>query len=1082
MSFVGSFELFVAGFEERALRVVALRGRERLSRPYAIDVTAASRDEGEGRLGADGIGRAARLVIHGAAGARVIRGVVSRVRSAGRHLHDRAAWEIRIVPRLALLRHRRNSRIFQDRTVIEIVNAVLGEAMIPVRWETEQAYAPRAYCVQYEETDLEFVERVLAEVGAFYRFEHAGEEVTADAPEEVVIGDRARYLPIDGDPRLVYRVVHGGAALTQEERHVTSFTRAHAAAPLVYERRDHDFQRPLTPLRASAKVDVGGGSIASVKAEVYEHHSEFAEAESEQRLEETALSQLRREADVARGESQCVRLACGRRFALEEHEMASHDGEYAVTEIEHRGASPETAKEGRPIYENRFRAIPASAVLRPARRPRQMRQVMETAVVTGPEGQEINTDAYGRVKVQFRWDREGKNDERSSCWIRVAQAWSGGGWGFQFVPRIGMEVLVSFLGGDPDRPVVVGCVPDATHPVPSPLPENRTKSGIRTQSTPGGGGYNEILFDDAKGGELFAIRAERNLTETVMVDHRQTIGKDQSVTIAGSRDVVVRGAESLRVDGAQTWTVSGPSSVSVGGGAVSSVAGSRAAAIAGDDREMQPLWAFSYDPARPAEVGSVYCRVHDADYVGHQVADRIAWGLEEPGGLHKPEVRVQFQAGGEVMLPLTKEHVLWAFRVNRGSLPEDGSILWRLQANLDTSIVAVFVFDIDPTTGQVLKTDFEKVHDPKLRDELREMSRAVKELGTVPDSNTDPPRGDGQPDHPLPSIEGDIWGVRALRGADFWPEHSEGGTNRCAQPGGIDGAVGDTVDVDTEPARVMVVFSFATCCERADFEPGAVVGFARCYPHLLVSATVPVELVSASAHIDRPETLSRWHEDERDMSASCCKPPYDGWTQDIGSLLVTDANRDVNAVVPLPYWSNMFYYYMVDPYRREGTRKYHIVRLDRRDRRDSAVPLVRREVVIKPAAVGLGYSDPPEEECIVRKQPRQGMFDNVHMAPRLRLMHVSAVIDNTAFNFPRYPIEDRSRWRLDDIVMAPFCAHDCLHLHWRWGATAGRKWTKGWDASGPCRVDGAPLVPPDQDVWERLSFATEELLDEAMDL
>ena len=144
MSFGGSFEVFVQGFEEGALRVVALRGRERLSRPYTMDVTVAARDVDETRLAAEAIGRAARLVVHGAAGPRVIRGVVSRARSAGRHLHDRGAWEIRIVPRLALLRHRRNSRIFQDRTVIEIVNAVLGEAMIPVRWEAEQAYVPRS--------------------------------------------------------------------------------------------------------------------------------------------------------------------------------------------------------------------------------------------------------------------------------------------------------------------------------------------------------------------------------------------------------------------------------------------------------------------------------------------------------------------------------------------------------------------------------------------------------------------------------------------------------------------------------------------------------------------------------------------------------------------------------------------------------------------------------------------------------------------------------------------------------------------------------------------------------------------------
>jgi hypothetical protein len=485
------------------------------------------------------------------------------------------------------------------------------------------------------------------------------------------------------------------------------------------------------------------------------------------------------------------------------------------------------------------------------------------------------------------------------------------------------------------------------------------------------------------------------------------------------------------------------------------------------DRDSQPLWAFSYTTAHPAEVGSIYCRVHDADYVGHHVADRVAWGLEEPGGQLDPEIRVRFQAGGEVRLALTAEYLLWAFKVNRGHLPEDASILWRLESNLDTSIVAVFLFDIDPATGQVKKTDFENVQDPKRREELREMSRAVKELGSVPDATADPPKGDEKRPARLSAVEGDIWGVRVLRGADFWPEHPEGGTSNCRQPAGIDGSVGDTVDIHTEPARLMVVFSFTTCCERADFEPGGMVGFARCYPHLLVSATVPLALIDASAHIDRPKTMSKWHEDDRDMNASCCKPPYDGWTQDIGSLLVTDANRDANALVPLPYWSNMFYYYMVDPYLREGSKRYHVVRLDRRDARQSAVPLARREVVLKTAVLELGSGEPSDEDGIVRKEARQGMFDSIHMAPRLRLMHVSRVIDGTSFNSARYPAEDRAAWHFDDIAMAPFCAHDCLHFHWRWGTTAERRWTKGWDAGGPYRLDGAPLVPIEQDVWVR---------------
>lgn len=499
------------------------------------------------------------------------------------------------------------------------------------------------------------------------------------------------------------------------------------------------------------------------------------------------------------------------------------------------------------------------------------------------------------------------------------------------------------------------------------------------------------------------------------------------------------------------------------------------------DPAEQPLWAFSYTTARPAEVGSLYCRVRDADYVGHHVADRVAWGVEDPGGLLRPEVRVRFQSGADLRLPLTAEYLLWAFRVNGGYIEEDRSKLWRLESKLDTSILAVFLFDIDPATGEMTKTDFERVQDPKLREELREVARAVKELGTIAAGEIEPPEDDAlQPETvPLPPPEEQPWGTRVLRGADFWPDHPENGnpTGAPPVPAGIGGVVGTGVDVHTEPARVMVVFSFTTCCERADFEPGAVVGFARCYPHLLVSATAPVSLIEGSAHIDRPKTMSKWHEEDRDMTASCCKPPYDGWTEQIGGLLVTDANDNANSVtpLPLPFWPNMFCYYIVDPYLKEGLQRYHVVRTDRPDARDSAVPLVRREVVW----VAGESSDPDglaQENGVIRKEARQGMFDNLHLAPRLRLMNIEEVGDSDPHHLiqPHFAIDSRAKWHLDDIAMAPFCAHDCLHLHWRWGKFADKKWTLGWDATGPYQKGGAPMVPEGQDVWiwfrDRASF------------
>lgn len=577
MSLETPFEFTLGDMAPGALRVVSFRGREQLSAPYAFDITVAGTELDEVTFLDQAMGRPGRLVIHGPAGSRVVRGVVTRGASAGVYVHGRLAHRLRLSPRLATLEHRRQSRIFQDKTTPEIVTAVLDEAGIPHRWETRQKEPARSYCVQYEETDLAFVQRLLAEIGAFYRFEHPGEDVVTAEPEVLVFGDSPRYLPIDGEPKLLHRTAQPGVALALEEHHITRFHRSRRIAPAAYSRRDYDFARPLSPLEASAAVRGVDG-----EGEVYEHHGEFAEAEAEQRSETASLEQLRRKALQAKGQSACPRLLPGRKLTLREHELASHDGEYVVTSVAHEGQSPEIAGSA-PTYQNRFSCVPADSVLRPARRERQFRQVMETAVVTGPEGQEIHTDTFGRIQVQFHWDRQGKRNERSSCWMRVAQAWAGSGWGFQFVPRVGMEVLVSFLGGDPDRPMVVGCVPNATHPVPYPLPENRTKSGIKTESVPGGGGFNELLFDDEKGGELVSLRAERNFTETVVNDHLQSVGRDQSVAVAGKRGVEVGGDDTLRVDGGQKWAVRGKSQISVGGSADTSVAGTRSAAIAGDD-------------------------------------------------------------------------------------------------------------------------------------------------------------------------------------------------------------------------------------------------------------------------------------------------------------------------------------------------------------------------------------------------------------------------------------------------------------------------------------------------------------------
>jgi type VI secretion system secreted protein VgrG len=276
------------------------------------------------------------------------------------------------------------------------------------------------------------------------------------------------------------------------------------------------------------------------------------------------------------GASRCRRLSPGATFAIDG--AATFEGELAVVHIAHTGSNVANAGDR---YDNRFECVPSSVFAAPAPAARRIVQVVESAVVVGPVGKEIETDVHGRVRVQFHWDRQGRNDERSSCWLRVMQAWSGPSYGFQFVPRIGMEVLVSFLGGDPDRPVVIGCLPNRVNLLPHHLPEYQTISAIRTHSTPGGVGYNEIKFDDAKGAEQIVTHAERDQIEIVLHDHQSTVGNDRRSTVDRDRALIVGRDDAVTIGGRSDTTIALDRREVVGAGTTEEIGGSRRVDVGG---------------------------------------------------------------------------------------------------------------------------------------------------------------------------------------------------------------------------------------------------------------------------------------------------------------------------------------------------------------------------------------------------------------------------------------------------------------------------------------------------------------------
>lgn len=577
------FELTVNGVEA-PLRVIAFRGREALSKPYRFDLTVRCPPSVD-LLALRILAEPATLVLRGTDGQRLIHGRVGEVKlDAGASDKGVFVFRIRLAPDLLLLQYRRSSRVFQNKTVPEIVEGMLAEYGIPCAFFLADEHPTRAYCLQYKETDLDFITRILAEEGIFYFFANASNHTQLpplDAQRDaVVFGDRAEVYPQIALPST------GRLALRHRDGHdfadgIGEFTMRDAIRTQGVHLTDYDFTRPALTLAARRSAAVGSTalvdqlpSLASAAGvagggephpmtrtlQFYDHRGDFDEVDVRDDRARAELEQLRRNARRATGTSSAMGLLPGFRFTLEADLLPTLDGGYVVTRVEHEGHDLSFGgAAAQAAYTNTFRCVPADVVFRPKRPERELRQVLESATVVGPAGEDIHTDAFGRVKVQFHWDFEGTEDDKSSCWLRVVQSWSGGTWGTIFTPRVGMEVMVSFLGGDLDCPVITGCGYNATHPPPFELPKHKTRSGIRTHSTPNAAGFNELSFEDQAGAEQIYVFAQRNLDEVVGHDHTTSVTRNQTNVVGNdlNEDVVrnvrerIAGDHSIQVSGSR---------------------------------------------------------------------------------------------------------------------------------------------------------------------------------------------------------------------------------------------------------------------------------------------------------------------------------------------------------------------------------------------------------------------------------------------------------------------------------------------------------------------------------------------------
>ncbi len=505
-------------------------------------------------------------------------------------------------------------------TAQQIISTYLEREGIPSRWVLGAPLVKRPYCVQYDETDYAFIRRICAAEGIFFFFEDPGTDLDLTTglrrDARVVFADRAEAYPtIAGKAEFLHRpIAAAGSAMTELENAVTVFRRRETQRPTRVLFRRYLFERPQFPPveSASEAAELAGlhtreemAGFVDDDLTIYEHQQSRESAALAPVAARVALEAERTRAVEAVGRTYSRRLAPGHRFKLAEHELPELDGGYVVSSIRHTGVSPDSTQDGDRVYEARFTGAPASVALRP-RRPasRSLRQTLETATVVGPPGEEIHTDDLGRVKVQFHWDLHGKFDEHASAWLRVAQAWAGPHYGAQFLPRVGNEVIVGYMDGDTDRPVVLASLHNVAAPPPFGYPSERTKSGIVTSRTPGGAGANALVFDDRAGFELAALRGNRTLEMTAVDNASLTAGGGMSLNAGGDLEQRIGGDRTLTISGSDTRRISADRNSDVGASDTLKVSGPRSVHVAGpEEREILGIARHVYGSARVTVVG-----------------------------------------------------------------------------------------------------------------------------------------------------------------------------------------------------------------------------------------------------------------------------------------------------------------------------------------------------------------------------------------------------------------------------------------------------------------------------------------------
>ncbi len=569
------------GLDEDLLLLRRFQGVEGISRLFHFELDLLSHD---GQIKPqDIVGDNVSITIEPQGeGPRAFNGFVKSFQYMGLEKRGLYAYKAEVVPWLWFLSKRTDCRVFQNQTVQEIVEFIFNELGFPDYVFALAGEHPKLeYCVQYNESDLDFISRLLEHEGIYYFFEHQPDKNILHLSD-----DAAHY----GE---MYPAEIEHSSGVRGTYYIRLWQHLYQYCSGAYAQTDFNFEKFNQSLLTETSTTLKLKNNASFPR--FEFPGSYQESELGRNLTKLRMQQEEMNYERITAASNVYRLEVGKKFTLKSDETETdHGNAFLVTEIRHTAYNPSylESESDEPPYANQFVCIPAAIVYRPASvTPRPRIDGVQTAVVVGKSGDEIYTDKYGRIKIQFHWDRYGAKNETSSCWVRVSTPWAGNKWGSVTIPRVGQEVVVTFVNGDPDQPLVIGSVYNSAHMPPFPLPEGKSIMGMKSRSIKGdAGSYNEMVIDDTKGSEGFRINAQKDYNMKVgndsnthvVANHTGKIDGNSTTTVQGNSTHTTQGDDSFTIGGNRTATVSGNEESTVGGNTTITVGGNQDASVGGN--------------------------------------------------------------------------------------------------------------------------------------------------------------------------------------------------------------------------------------------------------------------------------------------------------------------------------------------------------------------------------------------------------------------------------------------------------------------------------------------------------------------